>query len=393
MQREVDLPVSLHLCAPKGTKLADITTVVSHPNPLGQTRVWMAKHLPDAVPGGRQLHRRGRAAGGEVAQEGHGVDRHAAGREARRASRCSPARSRTTPRTRPASCSSATASPRRRGHDKTSVVCFQRQDRPGLAARDPPGVRGARDQPHASSSRGPPSASLGDYCFFIDFEGHVDDELVADCLRNLDAKQAQVKFLGSYPVAGDDGHVRRRAATKAWRDASRVARRPARAGARRRRRNRAVIDLAPPARRARATAPASSASASPTACSTTCSRPTPSAASAARRGRGAAGAAERGVEGDRQGGARRAPGQDRRRERAQGASSPRSSPSSPRSTSACASSRSQVPNPADASVPDGGEDDGEVLRVVGDTVDGAAARPRRVRRRDGLRRHRARPSR
>src|SRR5262249_47068878 len=26
----------------------------------------------------------------------------------------------------------------------------------------------------------------------------------------------------------------------------------------------------------------------------------------------------------------------------------------------------QVPNPADASVPDGGEDDGEVLRVVGD---------------------------
>src|SRR6187401_2200658 len=49
VQREVDLPVSLHLCAPKGTKLRDIATVVSHPNPLGQTRVWMAKHLPDAV--------------------------------------------------------------------------------------------------------------------------------------------------------------------------------------------------------------------------------------------------------------------------------------------------------------------------------------------------------
>ena len=28
----------------------------------------------------------------------------------------------------------------------------------------------------------------------------------------------------------------------------------------------------------------------------------------------------------------------------------------------------QVPNPADASVPDGGEDDGEVLRVVGDAA-------------------------
>jgi prephenate dehydratase len=29
-----------------------------------------------------------------------------------------------------------------------------------------------------------------------------------------------VKFLGSYPVAGDDGHVRRHAVNKAWRDAS-----------------------------------------------------------------------------------------------------------------------------------------------------------------------------
>ena len=50
VQREVDLPVSLNLCAKPGTKLRDIKQVVSHPNPLGQTRMWMAKHLPDAVP-------------------------------------------------------------------------------------------------------------------------------------------------------------------------------------------------------------------------------------------------------------------------------------------------------------------------------------------------------
>jgi len=66
----------------------------------------------------------------------------------------------------------------------------------------------------------PTKKSLGDYCFFIDFEGHLADELVADCLRNLAAKQTQVKFLGSYPVAGADGHVRRHAASKAWREAS-----------------------------------------------------------------------------------------------------------------------------------------------------------------------------
>ncbi len=43
---------------------------------------------------------------------------------------------------------------------------------------------------------------------------------MADCLRNLAARQADVKFLGSYPVAGDAGPARREAATEAWREAS-----------------------------------------------------------------------------------------------------------------------------------------------------------------------------
>ncbi len=50
----------------------------------------------------------------------------------------------------------------------------------------------------------------------------------------------------------------------------------------------------------------------------------------------------------------------------------------------------QVPSPADPTVPDGGEDDGEVLRVVGDDTRGPTARSRRLRRRDGLRRDEAR---
>ena len=85
------------------------------------------------------------------------------------------------------------------GHDKTSIVCFQREDRPGSLLAHPAGVRGARRSTSPSSSRGRPSAGLGDYCFFIDCEGHIADEVVADALRNLAAKQAEVKFLGSYP--------------------------------------------------------------------------------------------------------------------------------------------------------------------------------------------------
>ena len=48
--------------------------------------------------------------------------------------------------------------------------------------------------------------------------------LVVPALGPAPGEQAldadEVKFLGSYPVAGDDGHVRRKAVTKAWRDAN-----------------------------------------------------------------------------------------------------------------------------------------------------------------------------
>ena len=54
----------------------------------------------------------------------------------------------------------------------------------------------------------PTKKGLGDYCFIIDLEGHVADELVADCLRDVRSKEADVKFLGSYPAAGEHGPAR-----------------------------------------------------------------------------------------------------------------------------------------------------------------------------------------
>ena len=43
----------------------------------------------------------------------------------------------------------------------------------------------------------------------IEFEGHVDDDIVADCLVDLQAHLARVKFLGSYPVTGEEATHRR----------------------------------------------------------------------------------------------------------------------------------------------------------------------------------------
>jgi prephenate dehydratase len=104
------------------------------------------------------------------------------------------------------------------GHDKTSIVCFQRDDRPGSLH----GILGqftARNINLTKLSSRPTKHSLGDYCFIIDLEGHVDDEVVADCLRDLQAQLARVKFLGSYPAAGEHGPAIRRDAEAAWREA------------------------------------------------------------------------------------------------------------------------------------------------------------------------------
>ena len=45
----------------------------------------------------------------------------------------------------------------------------------------------------------PTRKGLGDYCFLIDCEGHISDEVLGDALRNIHMKQGNVKFLGSYP--------------------------------------------------------------------------------------------------------------------------------------------------------------------------------------------------
>lgn len=104
------------------------------------------------------------------------------------------------------------------GHDKTTLVIFQDADRPGSLLSILHEFAARAINLTKLESR-PTKRGLGHYCFIIDLEGHVADEVVADCLRDLKAKQADVKFLGSYPAAGVGGPAARREADAAWRAA------------------------------------------------------------------------------------------------------------------------------------------------------------------------------
>ncbi len=220
IQREIDLSVSLNLCAKPGVGLADVRTVVSFPHALAQCRGWLANKLPAAEP--RASHSTSDAA-----------------REVSRSKRSDLA----------AICNSLAADiyglkilatdiedhpenqtrfvlvgrgiPAATGHDKTSIVCFQRADRPGSLLSILQEFAARAINLTKLESR-PTKRGLGDYCFFIDCEGHISDEVIADAVRNLVAKQGKVKFLGSYPVGGpvEAGVARRRAAAREWKQAS-----------------------------------------------------------------------------------------------------------------------------------------------------------------------------
>jgi prephenate dehydratase len=105
------------------------------------------------------------------------------------------------------------------GHDRTALVVFQRADEPGSLISILQEFAARRINLSQLLSRPTKRGGLGDYCFVIYADGHVKDELMADVLRELWAKQGSVKFLGSYPASGEHAHSAREHADARWKEA------------------------------------------------------------------------------------------------------------------------------------------------------------------------------
>lgn len=218
IQRETVLSVQLNLLAPPGTELGDVRRVVSFPHAVAQCRSFLRANLP-----GVELQAatstaeavRAVAAGGDARTAAIGAD--LAGRLYRLATLAADIGDHPENQTRFVTVA-ASGIPAPSGHDKSSIVTFQRNDRPGSLLSILQEFAARSINLTKLESR-PTKRSLGDYCFIIDLEGHVADELIADCLLNIQAKQADVKFLGSYPAGGDRADGARRDADDAWRRA------------------------------------------------------------------------------------------------------------------------------------------------------------------------------
>jgi prephenate dehydratase len=215
IQREVVMDIHLHLMAKPGVRIGDIERVSSYPHALAQCQKFLARQVPQAEQVaanstadaarvlGESEQRDVAAIAPRLAAERYGLEIVAEDVEDHPENQTrfvAVARSRV---------------PEPTGHDKTSIVCFQQADHPGSLY----GILGqfaARNINLTKLESRPTKQGLGDYCFVIDLSGHIGDEVIADCLRDLHASLAGVKFLGSYPAAGMHGDDRRREAGAAW---------------------------------------------------------------------------------------------------------------------------------------------------------------------------------
>ena len=219
IQREVVLDIEHCIVAKKGVAISDITTLLSIPVATAQCHAYIREHLGNAeVRAANSTAEAARIVGEDSAKSMAAVaPRNAAalyGLEVL----ASNIADHEGNQTRFVLVGKDTI-PAATGHDRTALVVFQRADEPGSLISILQEFAARRINLSQLLSRPTKRGGLGDYCFIMYADGHIKDELIADILRDLHAKQGAVKFLGSYPAAGVHAHTTREHAYARWREA------------------------------------------------------------------------------------------------------------------------------------------------------------------------------
>jgi prephenate dehydratase len=208
IQLEYVLDVHLHLLAPPGTALASISRVVSIPVALSQSRRFLQDRLRGAeLVAATSTAEAARLVGEAPADGSAAIAPALAGRLYGLETLVEGVEDHADNQTRFVLVARGVLPPPT-GHDRTSLVCFQQADRPG-SLHQILGQFAARSLNLTKIESRPTKLGLGDYCFVIELEGHLSDEVIGDCLKELHMELAAVKVLGSYPVFGERAPERR----------------------------------------------------------------------------------------------------------------------------------------------------------------------------------------
>lgn len=192
---EVELHVHQYLLSRTG-RLEDIERVYSHGMSLAQCKAWLRQHLPhaekQAVSSNAEAARRARMADDTAAIAGESAG-HVYGLKVV----AGPIQDRQDNTTRFLVLGRELFNAS--GHDRTSLLVFVR-DQPGALYNVlSPFARHGISMNRIESR--PSHAGRWQYAFFIDVAGHVEDAPMRKALSELGEYAADIKVLGSYPVA------------------------------------------------------------------------------------------------------------------------------------------------------------------------------------------------
>lgn len=201
---ELTLEVSFSIVARPGSAAAEIRTVAAYPVAAAQVRRWLAAHLPgiEVIPANSNA-----AAARDVA-EGRadaGVSTALAAQRYGLTALAEAVVDEPNARTRFVLVGRPAPPPARTGADRTSVV-LRIDNTPGalVTAMNEFGIR---DIDLTRIESRPTRTELGTYIFFLDCVGHIDDSAVAEALKALHRRCADVRYLGSWPTASAAGTV------------------------------------------------------------------------------------------------------------------------------------------------------------------------------------------
>ncbi len=193
---EFIIPVNLNLVAKQGTSQKDIKVIMSHRQPLGQCRNYLNTNFPEAV----QLEENSTSKAAQRVVDGDGSAAAITSKIAAKLYGLEILQKNVQDvennRTRFVIISRTLKS--RTGSDKTSIV-FSTDNKPGSLYRILD-IFSLWDINMTRIESRPSKNALGQYIFFVDIDGHIEDPDVYDALTMVKRKTSFYKFIGSYPT-------------------------------------------------------------------------------------------------------------------------------------------------------------------------------------------------